>query len=333
MAATSLHAFLAQEALPAAGIDPAGFWDGVARIIEDLTPVNRALLARRDELQAAIDDWHRAHAGQPLDIAGYRAFLTGIGYLADDPGPFQVAPLNVDPEISSLAGPQLVVPVNNARFAINAANARWGSLYDALYGTDVIAEDFGATRHGSYNPVRGERVIGTVRDFLDEAVPLAGASHREVIAYAVSDGSLVAQTAAGYATLADPAAFAGYDGLSGRAVWRTARHHGLHMEILIDRAGAIGCGDPPAFRTSWSRPRSPRSSTSRTRSPRWTRTTRSPPTATGSAYPPASSARQWRRAARRSSAASRATARTPARTAARSPCPAGRCCSCAMSAT
>ena len=220
--ATSLHAFLAQEALPAAGIDPAGFWDGVARIIEDLTPVNRALLARRDELQAAIDDWHRAHAGQPLDIAGYRAFLTGIGYLADDPGPFQVAPLNVDLEISSLAGPQLVVPVNNARFAINAANARWGSLYDALYGTDVIAEDFGATRHGSYNPVRGERVIGTVRDFLDEAVPLAGASHRDVISYAVSDGSLVAQTAAGYATLADPAAFAGLRRLSGRAVRRTA---------------------------------------------------------------------------------------------------------------
>jgi malate synthase len=242
--ATCLHAFLAQEALPAAGIDPAGFWDGVARIIEDLTPANRALLAWRDELQAAIDDWHRAHAGQPLDIAEYRAFLTGIGYLADDPGPFEVAPENVDPEISSLAGPQLVVPVNNARFAINAANARWGSLYDALYGTDVIAEDFGATRHGSYNPVRGQRVIGTVRDFLDEAVPLAGASHRDVVAYAVSDGGLVAQTAAGFATLADPAAFAGYAGYPAAPSGVLLRHHGLHLEILIDRAGPIGSGDP-----------------------------------------------------------------------------------------
>ena len=242
--ATCLHAFLAEEALPAAGIDPAGFWDGVARIIEDLTPVNRALLARRDELQAAIDDWHRAHAGQPLDVAEYRAFLTGTGYLADDPGPFQVAAVNVDREISSLAGPQLVVPVSNARFAINAANARWGSLYDALYGTDVISEDFGATRHGSYNPVRGQRVIDTVRDFLDEAVPLAGASHRDVIAYVVSDGSLLAQTAAGFATLADPAAFAGYAGSPDAPSGVLLRHHGLHVEILIDRAGTIGSGDP-----------------------------------------------------------------------------------------
>ncbi|MCW2932639.1 MAG: aceB, partial [Actinomycetia bacterium] len=242
--ATCLHAFLAEEALPAAGIDPAGFWDGVARIIEDLTPVNRALLARRDELQAAIDDWHRARAGQPLDVAEYRAFLTGIGYLADDPGPFQVAPVNVDPEISSLAGPQLVVPVSNARFAINAANARWGSLYDALYGTDAIPEDFGATRHGSYNPVRGPRVIDTVRAFLDETVPLAGASHRDVTAYVVGDGGLVAQTATGFATLADPAAFAGYAGYRGAPSGVLLRHHGLHLEILIDRAGSIGADDP-----------------------------------------------------------------------------------------
>jgi len=242
--ATGLHAFLAEEALPAAGIDPAGFWDGVAAIIEDLTPVNRALLARRDELQAAIDDWHRARAGQPLDIAEYRAFLTGIGYLADDPGPFQVATVNVDPEISALAGPQLVVPVSNARFAINAANARWGSLYDALYGTDAIAEDFGATRRGSYNPVRGQRVIDTVRDFLDEVAPLTGASHRDVSAYVVSGADLVAETTAGTATLADPAAFAGYAGYPGAPSGVLLRHHGLHLEILIDRAGSIGSGDP-----------------------------------------------------------------------------------------
>src|SRR5579862_2149540 len=186
--AASLHEFMHEEALPAAGINPEGFWDGVARIIEDLTPVNRALLARRDELQAAIDDWHRAHAArpenqaqpgdqaQPLDLAGYRAFLADIGYLTADPGPFQIGTTNVDAEIAALAGPQLVVPVSNARFAINAANARWGSLYDALYGTDAIPEDDGATRHGKYNPVRGQRVIDAVRDFLDEVVPLAGAS-------------------------------------------------------------------------------------------------------------------------------------------------------------
>jgi malate synthase len=242
--ATSLHAFLAREALPAAGIDPASFWDGVARIVADLTPVNRALLARRDELQAAIDGWHRAHSGQPLDVAEYRAFLTGIGYLAQEPGPFQIGTENVDPEISSLAGPQLVVPVSNARFAINAANARWGSLYDALYGTDAVSEDFGATRHGRYNPVRGQRVIDTVRDFLDEAVPLAGASHRDVTGYVVSDGGLIAHTAAGFATLADPAAFAGYAGYPEAPSGVLLRHHGLHLEILVDRAGSIGAGDP-----------------------------------------------------------------------------------------
>ena len=212
----------------------------------------------------------------------YRAFLTRTGYLADDPGPFQVAAENADPEISTLAGPQLVVPVSNARFAINAANARWGSLYDALYGTDVIAEDFGATRHGSYNPVRGQRVIDTVRDFLDEVVPLAGASHRDVLAYAVSDGGLVAQTAAGFATLADPAAFAGYAGYPGAPSGVLLRHHGLHLEIVIDRAARASARTTrPGSRTSWSRRRSPRSSTSRTRSPRSTRATRSPPTATG----------------------------------------------------
>jgi malate synthase len=241
---TLLHAFLEEEALPAAGIDPAGFWDGLAAIIADLTPANRALLARREELQAAIDEWHRSRAGQPLDVAGYRAFLTEIGYLAGDPGPFQVGTENVDPEISSQAGPQLVVPVSNARFAINAANARWGSLYDALYGTDAIPEDFGATRQGKYNPVRGQRVIDTVRDFLDETVPLAGASHRDVTGYAIRGGALVAQTPAGLVTLADPAAFAGYAGYAAAPSGVLLRQHGLHLEILIDRAGSIGSGDP-----------------------------------------------------------------------------------------
>ncbi len=249
--ATCLREFLENEALPAAGIhDHARFWAGVSRIVADLTPVNRALLARRDELQAAIDGWHHANAGHPLDVAKYRAFLAEIGYLVPDPGPFQVSTENVDPEIATVSGPQLVVPVTNGRFALNAANARWGSLYDALYGTDAIAEDGGATRRGTYNPVRGQRVIDTVRDFLDEAVPLAGASHRDVTGYSAGpdvpggQGGLVALTADGPVRLADPAAFAGYAGDPAAPSAVLLRHHGLHIELLIDRAGAIGRSDP-----------------------------------------------------------------------------------------
>src|ERR1700761_7860008 len=203
--ATCLYRFIEDEALPAAGIGTAGpaFWHGVAEIIADLTPVNRDLLRRRDELQAAIDSWHRANAGQPHDAAKYRAFLDEIGYLAPDPGPFQIDTEGGDPEIASVAGPQLVVPVTNARFAINAANARWGSLYDAFYGTDAIPESQGATRGGTYNPVRGRRVVEQVRSFLDEAVPLAGVSHRDVTAYSVTADGLLAQTPAGPASPAE----------------------------------------------------------------------------------------------------------------------------------
>src|ERR1700678_4225425 len=208
--ATDLYRFIEDEALPAAGVSVTGpaFWEGVAQIIADLSPVNRDLLRRRDELQAAIDSWHQANAGQPHDPAKYRAFLEEIGYLVPSPGPFQITTGGVDPEIASIAGPQLVVPVTNARFAINAANARWGSLYDAFYGTDAIPETDGATREGSYNPVRGGRVVETVRAILDQAVPLDGASHRDVTGYAVAGDGLTATTAAGPARLADPAAFA-----------------------------------------------------------------------------------------------------------------------------
>ena len=244
--ATTLYRFVADEALPAAGIglDETAFWAGVAGIVADLTPVNRDLLRRRDELQAAIDSWHRANAGQPHDAAKYRAFLEEIGYLVPDPGPFQIGTEGVDPEIASVAGPQLVVPVTNARFAINAANARWGSLYDAFYGTDAIAETDGATRAGAYNPVRGQRVIDTVRDFLDQAVPLAGASHRDVTGYVVTADGLAAQTPAGTAVLADPAAFVGYAGDPAAPSRVLLRHHGLHIELVIDRAGPIGGGRP-----------------------------------------------------------------------------------------
>ncbi len=244
--ATCLYRFLEDEALPAAGIDPAaiGFWDGLAKIVADLTPVNRALLRRRDEFQAAIDGWYRANAGQPWDPGKYRAFLAETGYLTAVPGPFQITTEGVDPEISSVAGPQLVVPVTNERFALNAANARWGSLYDALYGTDAIPEEGGAVRAGAYNPVRGQRVIETVRDFLDETVPLDGASHRGVTGYFVSGDGLAATTPAGTAVLADTEAFAGYAGDPGTPSGVLLRHHGLHIELVIDRAGAIGATDP-----------------------------------------------------------------------------------------
>jgi len=247
--AASLYRFITEEALPAAGIDPAGFWEGVAEIVADLTPVNRALLRRRDELQAAVDTWHRTNAGQqhdPIqyDMAKYRAFLEEIGYLVPDPGPFQVATAGVDPEIASVAGPQLVVPVTNARFALNAANARWGSLYDAFYGTDAIPEADGAGREGPYNQVRGQRVIETVRDFLDQAVPLNGASHRDVTGYTVTADGLAALTPAGTVALSDKDAFAGYTGDPGAPDRVLLRHHGLHIELVIDRAGPIGATDP-----------------------------------------------------------------------------------------
>ena len=243
--ATALYRFVGDEALPAAGLglDETAFWQGVAEIIADLTPVNRDLLHRRDELQSAIDSWHRANAGQPHDAAKYRAFLEEIGYLAPDPGPFRIGTADVDPEIATVAGPQLVVPVTNARFAINAANARWGSLYDAFYGTDAIPETDGAVKAGAYNPFRGQRVIETVRAFLDQAVPLDGASHRDVTGYVVTAGRLTAQTPAGTAALADPSAFAGYVGDPAAPSRVLLRHHGLHLELVIDRAGAIGATD------------------------------------------------------------------------------------------
>jgi malate synthase len=243
--ATPLYRFIADEALPAAGtgLDESAFWSGVAAIVTDLTPVNRALLRHRDELQSAVDSWHRANAGQAVDGAKYRAFLEEIGYLVPDPGPFDVGTDNVDREIASIAGPQLVVPVTNARFAINAANARWGSLYDAYYGTDAIPEDSGATRGGGYNPVRGERVIETVRAFLDEALPLDGASHRDVTAYTVTAGGLAAETPNGPVTLKDKSAFAGYQGDPAAPDKILLRHHGLHVELVIDRDGVIGATD------------------------------------------------------------------------------------------
>ena len=242
--AGELYNFINNEALPGTGVSPDDFWSALGAIVDDLAPRNRALLARRDELQAKIDAWYADHKDQPVDFAAYTAFLTEIGYLLPEGGDFSVSTANVDSEISTIAGPQLVVPVMNERYALNAANARWGSLYDALYGTDAIAEDGGAERGGGYNPVRGARVIGFTRDFLDEAVPLATGSHRDATGYAVADGALAVSLADGGATgLADPGRFTGYQGDAATPSAVLLKNNGLHIEIRIDRDHAIGKDD------------------------------------------------------------------------------------------
>ena len=242
--AQQLHDFIAREALPGTGIAETAFWSGLTGIIRDLAPKNRALLAKRDALQAQIDTWHKARRGQPHDAAAYKAFLSEIGYLVPEGPDFRVDTANVDDEIARVAGPQLVVPVLNARYALNAANARWGSLYDALYGTDAISEDGGATRAGGYNPARGAKVIGWARAFLDEIAPLAGASHVDVTGYAVSSGNLAATLADGRIVgLATPAKFKGFRGQASAPDGILLANNGLHAEIVIDRQHPIGKTD------------------------------------------------------------------------------------------
>src|SRR5271154_1491886 len=182
--ARALYDFVNGEAIPGTGVDPAAFWSGFAALLKDLAPQCAALLARRDSLQTAIDAWHLEQRGKPFDQSVYLNFLRSIGYLVDEPADFSIATANVDPEIATIAGPQLVVPVTNARYALNAANARWGSLYDALYGTDAIPEDGGATRGGGLNKIRAARVVAKARTILDSAVPLAKGSHSDATVYA-----------------------------------------------------------------------------------------------------------------------------------------------------
>src|SRR5271165_4721091 len=189
--ARQLHEFVTDEALPGTGVDPLAFWKGFADLFARLTPRNQALLDKRYTLQKQLDDWHRAHPERPIETAAYMSFLRDIGYLLPEPPDFAVTTSNVDAEFASIAGPQLVVPVMNARYALNAANARWGSLYDALYGTDAIAEDGGATRGPGYNPVRGACVIAKAREILDQTAPLAIGSHRDATHYAIDDGRLM----------------------------------------------------------------------------------------------------------------------------------------------
>ncbi|MEI5680088.1 MULTISPECIES: malate synthase G [unclassified Mesorhizobium] len=236
--AGELHDFVEQEAIAGTGVDPAAFWSGFSAIVHDLAPKNRALLTKRDEIQEQIDAWYRDN-GAPVDMAAYQAFLKEIGYLVPEGPAFQVSTENVDPEIAVVAGPQLVVPVMNARYALNAANARWGSLYDALYGTDAIPEADGAEKGKGYNPVRGAKVIAWGRAFLDASVPLKSGSWTDAGALAVKDGKL----AVGTGELADPSQFAGYRGEAGAPSAVLLRQNGLHIEIVIDRSHQIGKTD------------------------------------------------------------------------------------------
>jgi len=243
--ATALHDFVNDEALPGTGLAAEAFWAAFAAIVRDLAPVNRRLLERRDELQAAIDAWHREHRGHPHDAAAYRRFLEEIGYIVPEGEPFEITTTDVDPEIASIAGPQLVVPVSNARYALNAANARWGSLYDAFYGTDALPEDDGAERTAEFNAVRGRKVIAAARAVLDEVAPLAAGSHAAAIEYRVEDGALVVTLDGGAPTrLADPARFAGWRGSAERPDVVLLVNNGLHVEILIDGGHPIGRSDP-----------------------------------------------------------------------------------------
>jgi malate synthase len=239
-----LYDFINTEALPGTDIDPDSFWAGVDKVVTDLTPQNRDLLARRDELQAQIDKWHRHRVIDPHDPEAYRQFLTEIGYLLPEPDDFTITTAGVDPEITTTAGPQLVVPVTNARFALNAANARWGSLYDALYGTDVIPETEGAEQGSGYNKVRGDKVIAYARKFLDESVPLESGSWADATGLSVDDGQLKVDTADGSVGLASPEKFAGYTGQLDDPAWSVLLvNNGLHIEILVDPESPIGKTD------------------------------------------------------------------------------------------
>ena len=244
-----LYDFINNEALPGTDIDPDSFWAGVDKVVTDLSPQNLDLLARRDDLQAQIDKYHRQHVIEPIDPDGYKQFLTDIGYLLPEPDDFTITTAGVDDEITTTAGPQLVVPILNARFALNAANARWGSLYDALYGTDVIPEDDGAEKGTSYNKVRGDKVIAYARHFLDGAVPLATGAWNEATGVEISQedgaGQLLITLGDGLSTgLAAPEQFVGYTGELGSPEWSVLlKNHGLHIEILIDPGSPVGSTD------------------------------------------------------------------------------------------
>ncbi|MCB1803307.1 MAG: malate synthase G, partial [Gammaproteobacteria bacterium] len=251
--AQTLFDFVEQHALPGTGIESSAFWQGFADLLADLAPRNRELLARRDQLQQQLDSWNETQCGKPLDMPAYRAFLSEIGYLVPEGEPFSITTENVDDEIAHIAGPQLVVPVNNARYALNAANARWGSLYDAFYGTDVIAEEDGLEKGTRFNPRRGAAVVERVCAFLDDAVPLTDGSHAAVTEYSLARFNdhvgLAATLRDGTTTgLVDPAEFAGYREQDGRLSSVLLRNNGLHIDILIDRDNPVAELHPAGIR-------------------------------------------------------------------------------------
>ena len=243
--ATPLYQFVNEQVLPGTGLDSAQFWAGFDAIVADLAPKNIALLAERDRLQTELDAWHQAHPGPIADMPAYRAFLEKIGYLVPPPQGTQATTANVDAELAQQAGPQLVVPILNARYALNAANARWGSLYDALYGTDAISEADGAEKAGGYNPVRGGKVIAFARQFLDNAAPLAEGSHADATGYSVgANGQLVVSLKSGDRTgLKDASQWVGYQGEAHAPRSVLLQHNGIHIDIQIDRSTTIGASD------------------------------------------------------------------------------------------
>lgn len=239
-----LFDFVNNEAIPGTGITADQFWAGADKVIHDLAPKNKALLAKRDDFQARIDTWHQTHAGQAHDPVAYKAFLQDIGYLLPEAADFQASTQNVDDEIARMAGPQLVVPVMNARFALNASNARWGSLYDALYGTDAISEANGAEKGKGYNKVRGDKVIAFARAFLDEAAPLSAGSHAESTGYKIVDGTLIVSLKGGSNSgLRDDAQLIGFQGPAAEPIAILLKHNGLHFEIQIDASTPVGQTD------------------------------------------------------------------------------------------
>ena len=235
-----LYDFIENEALPVAKIDSETYWKNFEQVVLDLTPKNSALLARRDELQAKIDDWHKNNA---YELGAYKQFLTEIGYLEPEVADFTITTDNVDDEIATIAGAQLVVPVRNARYCLNAANARWGSLYDALYGFDVIPETYGAEKAKGYNPKRGEKVIAFAKNFLDETFALQDGSHADVTVYQIDNGQLLAKIDDKITTLKNAEQLVGFNGDKENPTEIILKNNGLHAIIVIDKTSVIGQSD------------------------------------------------------------------------------------------
>ena len=243
-----LHDLVANEITPGLSISAETFWQELGNCLVKMELLDEALLEKRAHLQAKIDAWHQQHLGQAHDPLAYKAFLQDIGYLLPEGDDFSISTCNTDPEMSQIAGPQLVVPVMNARYALNAANARWGSLYDSLYGTDVIPETDGAESQKDFNPVRGARVVTFAMDFLDETFPLQQGSHRDVTQYAIKNQQLVISIGNKSTRLSDPGKFVGYTGKTDEPASILLRNHGLHIDLLIDRQHPVGQAHPAGIK-------------------------------------------------------------------------------------